>query len=163
VKGSEAAFKIASASGLGFEAVCKARLDGNGSLTGDFTQGGRTAPFKLKQVGPAQVELAPRSTAVTKDLEGEWYGEYDLFGYTRKVTLKLKNNEKSATAEFVVVGKRVNNLPVDLITQENNLITINSHDAGIALEGRFLKETNEIRSTWVQGPFEVPFTLKRKG
>ena len=163
VKGSEASFAIKAGTGLPFEATCKGRVDGDGMLTGDFSQGGRTAPFRLKQTGPAQVELAPRSTVITADLEGEWYGEYELFGYSRKVTLKLANNaDKGATAEFVVVGKRVNNLPVDLIIQENNLITVHSHESGIFIEGRFRKETNEIQGSWVQGPIEIPLILKRK-
>lgn len=162
IKGSEATFAIKGGSALPFEANCKGRLR-EGALTGDFTQGGRTAPFRLKQTGPPQVEVAPRSTVVTSGLEGEWYGEYELFGYMRKVTLKLTNNaDKGATAEFVVVGKKVNNLPVDLVTQENNLISVYSHETGISIEGRFLKETNEIRGSWVQGPIEIPLSLKRK-
>ena len=162
IKGSEATFAIKGGSGQPFEATCKGRLS-DGALTGDFTQGGRTAPFRLKQTGPPQVEVAPRSTVVTSDLEGEWYGEYELFGYVRKVTLKLTNNsDKGATAEFVIVGKKVNNLPVDLIIQENNLISVYSHETGISFEGRFLKGTNEIRGSTVQGPIEVPLTLKRK-
>ena len=162
IKGSEATFAIKGGSGLPIEATCKGRLS-DGTLTGDFTQGGRTAPFQLKQTGPPQVEVAPRSTAITSDLAGEWNGQYELFGYPRKVTLKLANNDdKGATAEFVVVGKKVNNLPVDLITQENDLISVYSHEAGISIEGRFYKETNEIRGSWVQGPIEVPLTLKRK-
>ena len=162
VRGTETSFAIKGGSGLPIEATCKGKLDGD-ALTGDFTQGGRTASFRLKQTGPAQVEVAPRSTTITKDLEGEWYGEYELFGYMRKVTLKLTNNaEKGASAEFVVVGKKVNNLPVDLITQENNSISVYSHDSGISIEGQFLKQTNEIRGSWIQGPIEVPLSLKRK-
>jgi len=163
VKGSDMTFTIKNSAGQPLEASCTGRLNGDGSLTGEFKQGGNTAPFRLKQVGPAQVEAARRSTPITSDLEGEWYGEYELFGYMRKVTLKLTNNvDKGATAEFVVVGKKVNNLPVDLIIQQNNLISVYSHESGIIIEGRLFKNANEIRGSWVQGPFEVPLSLKRK-
>jgi hypothetical protein len=78
------------------------------------------------------------------------------------VTLKLSNGPKGATAEFVVVGKRVTNLPVDFIAQQNNLLTVTSHDTGVTFEGRFLKKTNDIRGTFAQGAIEVPMILRRK-
>ena len=162
VKGDEASFSTKVVPGRGLEATFKGHLSG-GSLTGDFVQGGNTAPFELKQIGPAQVEAPPRSTGVSKDFEGEWQGEFQLLGYPRKVTLKLTNNtDRGAAAEFVVVGKRVNNLPVDLVTQEGSLLTVHSHETGITFEGRFRKDGNEIRGMFSQGPVEMPLTLRRK-
>jgi len=163
VKGEEATFATKVVPGRGLEATFKGHLGGNGSLTGDFVQGGNTAPFELKQIGPAQVELPPRSTGLSKELEGEWQGEFQLFGYPRKVTLKLTNNgDRVGAAEFVVVGKRVNNLPVDLVTQEGSLLTVHSHETGITFEGRFRKDANEIRGMFSQGPVEMPLILHRK-
>ena len=72
VKESEATFSMASAAGRGPDATFKGHLNGNGMLAGDFVQGGNTAPFELKQIGPPQVELPRRSTVVSKELEGEW-------------------------------------------------------------------------------------------
>jgi hypothetical protein len=163
VKGSEVTFGVKAGLGNGLEAAFKGHLNGNGGLTGEFTQGGNTAPFELKQIGPAQVEMPVRSTVVSNDVEGEWHGEYQLLGYARTVTLKLTNkSDHAAAAEFVVVGKRVNNLPVDLVTQEGNLVSVHSHETGITLEGRFRKEANEIRGSFSQGPIEVPLVLHRK-
>jgi hypothetical protein len=163
IKGSDATFAIKTGPIRGLEATFKAQLITNSRLTGEFRQGGNTAPFELKQIGPPQVEQPPRSTTINKEIEGEWVGEFQLFGYPRKVSLKLTNNaEHGATAEFVVVGKRVNNLPVDLVTQEGNLLSIHSHETGITFEGRFLKETGEIRGSFSQGPIEVPLVLHRK-
>ena len=163
VKGSEATFATKVVPGRGLEATFKARLSGAGSLTGDFAQGGNTAPFELKQIGAPQVEAPRRSTVVSKELEGEWQGEFQLFGYPRKVTLKLSNTgDGGAAAEFVVVGKRVNNLPVDLVTQEGSLLSVHSHETGITFEGRFRKDGNEIRGIFSQGPIEMPLVLHRK-
>jgi hypothetical protein len=163
VKESDATFAIKTAPVRGLEATFKAHLNAGNRLTGEFTQGGNTALFELKQIGPPQVELAPKSTPISEEIQGEWIGEFQLFGYPRKVSLKLTNNpEQGATAEFIVVGKRVNNLPVDLVTQEGNLLSIHSHETGITFEGRFLKETGEIRGTFSQGPIEVPLVLRRK-
>jgi hypothetical protein len=164
LKGSDATFAIKTSAIRGFEATFKGHLDGNGKLTGDFVQGGNTAPFELKQTGPPQVEVPPHSTPIAQELEGEWLGQFQLFGYPRKVTLKLTNNpEHGAAAEFVVVGKRVNNLPVDLVMQDGNLIIVRSSETGITFEGQFQKDKSELRGTFSQGPIEVPFALQRKG
>ncbi|HEY4284400.1 MAG TPA: hypothetical protein VGM62_15160 [Chthoniobacterales bacterium] len=163
VKGPDATFSTKGVAGRGLDATFKVHLNGSGTLAGDFVQGGNTAPFQLKQIGPPQVDLPPRSTVVSKELEGEWVGEYQLLGYGRKVSLKLTNNDKQiAAAEFIVVGKRVNNLPVDLVTQEGSLLNIYSHETGITFEGRFRTSGGEIHGTIVQGPFEAPLVLHRK-
>jgi len=137
----------------------KGRIAG-AKLTGDFQQGGNTAPFSLEKSGPPQVELPAPSTAIAKDLEGEWQGEYELFGYSRKVTLKLSNRPAGgATAEFVVVGKKVNNLPVELVTQEGDFLTVDSPSTGLSYEGRFLNR--ELNGAIIQGSIETPLILRR--
>lgn len=83
VRSSDLAFAIKGA--LGNERVgkaeLKAHLTADGHLAGDFRQGGNTAPFVLAKTGPPQVELPLHNTAVSKELEGEWKGEYELTGY----------------------------------------------------------------------------------
>ncbi len=107
-------------------------------------------------------EPGRRGTPVAKEIEGEWKGEYQIFGTPRHVTLKLANDgQNGATAEFVVVGKKVNNLPVDVVTQEGDLITVDSHQTGISYEGRFNKEANEIKGTFFQGPIELSLVLHK--
>lgn len=155
-------FVFKTGGGQGLNATFKGRLSPDGSMSGDFAQAGLSAPFVLKRIGPPQVELLPKSTAVAKECEGEWKGEYELFGYPRKVTLKLANHgADGATADFVIVGKKTNNLPVDMIAQEEDLLTVDSHETGISYEGRLNKPGNEIRGTLAQGPIEVPLTLRR--
>ena len=147
--------------GHDLDAAFKGSLGADGILAGDFMQAGNRAPFTLKKVGPPQLEMPPHSTPITPEIEGEWKGEYQIFGAPRHVTLKLMNAEKGATAEFVVVGKKVNNLPVDLVTQEGDLLTIDSHQTGISYEGRFDKNANEIKGTFLQGPIELPLLLRK--
>ena len=116
----------------------------------------------LQKTGPPQVELPRKSTAISKDLEGEWKGDYEMNGYPRHVTLKLANHEAGgATAQLVVVGKRTTNAPIDLIMEEGNFLTIESHEIGITYEGRFRKEAGEIKGTFTLGPFELPLVLRR--
>jgi hypothetical protein len=164
VNGSEVSFaiKTALAADPAGQAKFKARFTSKDNLTGEFLQAGNVAPFTLTRTGPAQVELSPKSTAVIHELEGEWKGEYELFAYPRHVTLKITNHgSDGATAELIVVGKKTNNLPIDLVTQDGDLLTINSAQTGISYEGRFDLTAGEIKGTLIQGPIELPLVLRR--
>ena len=162
--GSDLVFEIKGV--LGSEKVgpaeLQARLTAGNRLEGNFKQGGNSAPFVLEKTGPPQVDLAPRNTPVSKELEGEWKGQYEMMGYPRQVTMKFSNRgAEGAALEFTVVGKRVNNVPVSLITQEGDFLTVNSAEFGMTFEGRFKKEAGEIHGTIIQGPLESPLNLRR--
>jgi len=164
VRGGDLAFAIKGA--LGNEragrAELKAHLTSDGHLAGNFTQGGNSAPFVLEKTGAAQVDLPPRNTAVSKELEGEWNGDYEMMGYTRRATMKFANRgADGASVEFVVVGKKVNNVPVSLVTQDGDFVTVKSDEFGITFEGRFVKEAGEIKGTLSQGAMEAPLLLRR--
>jgi hypothetical protein len=164
VRSSDLAFAIKGA--LGSEragkAEIRAHLDADGHLSGDFRQGGNTAPFVLKKTGPPQVELPPHSTAVSKELEGEWKGEYELNGYPRHVTMKFVNRgADGAGVEFIIVGKKTNNVPVSLVSQEGDFLSLKSDEFGITYEGRFHSGAGEINGTFTQGPFELPLIMRR--
>jgi hypothetical protein len=164
VRGGDLTFAIKGA--LGNEragrAELKAHLTADGKLAGDFTQGGNKAPFVLEKTGPPQVDLPPRNTAVSKELEGEWKGDYEMMGYTRYATMRFSNRgAEGAALEFVIVGKKVNNVPVSLITQDDDFITVKSDEFGITFEGRFVKDAGEIKGTLSQGPLEAPLLLRR--
>src|SRR5262249_54205297 len=156
VKAPDIAFAVTGALGIRM----KLRLDGNGRMTGDFEQGGNRAPTTLQKIGPPQVEHPPRNTPVAKELEGEWKGDYQMLGYTRHVSIKFTNRgPEGAAAEFVIVGRRVNNLPVDLVTQEGDLVSVDSHAIGFSFEGR-LKD-GKLSGAIRQGANETPLLLER--
>jgi hypothetical protein len=164
VRSGDLAFVIKGA--LGNEragrAELKAHLTPEGHLAGDFTQGGNSAPFVLEKTGAAQVDLPPRNTPVSKELEGEWKGDYEMMGYARHATMKFANRgTDGAAVELVVVGKKVNNVPVSLVTQEGDFVTVKSEEFGITFEGRFVKEAGEIKGTLSQGPLEATLLLRR--
>ena len=160
VQGADIFFGIQAMTGPGVEAPkIRARLSDE-KLVGDFLQGGNTARFILEKIGAPQVEEPPRSTPVAREFEGDWKGDYELFAYPRKVTLKLQNHaSQPASADFVIVGRKVNNVPVDRITQHGDFITIESSAYGLTYEGRL--ETGEIHGTLFQGPIEIALALHR--
>jgi hypothetical protein len=138
------------------------RLPAAGRMTGQFEQGGNTAPFELTRVGPAQVELPERSSRVDRDLEGEWKGDYELGGYARHVTLILTNAAPDAAhAELTIVGKRENHVPVDLVLQEGAMLRLRSRLFQIQIEEFYHPEARELRGTFSQGPYEAPLLLRQ--
>ncbi len=162
VKSDDVVFSIKSALAdqRAEPAKFKGHLDGDKKLAGNFEQAGNSAPFALEKTGPPQVEPLPHSTAIAKEIEGEWKGGYELFGYPRKVTIKMQNRgAEGATAEFVIVGRKENKLSVDRVVQEGEFLTIDSHETGLSFEGRARK--GEIQGTILQGPLEIPITLRR--
>ena len=78
-----------------------------GAPLSNMRQAGNVADLSLRRIGPAQVELPVKSTAVGNDIAREWSGEFELGGYPRQVTIKLQNHANAAaTATFVIIGKR---------------------------------------------------------
>ena len=164
VGGEDVDFAIKGA--LGNERAGRAQMQGHltsdGHLAGDFKQGGNSAPFVLTKTGPAQVDLPLRSTAVARELEGEWKGDYEMMGYVRHATMKFSNRgAEGAALEFTIVGKKVNNVPVSLIIQEENFVAVKSDELGITFEGRFNNSAAEIKGTLAQGALESPLLLRR--
>jgi hypothetical protein len=137
----------------------KLRLDANNKLAGNFEQAGNRAPASLQKTGMPQVEYPLRNTPVATELEGEWKGDYEMLGYPRHVSIKFANHPDGATADFVIVGRKHNVLPVDLVTQEGDLVTVDSHEMGFSFEGRLRngKLTGAVR----QGAIETPLVLVR--
>ena len=138
------------------------RMEADGTLSGNFVQAGNSAAFHLRKSGPPQVDLPRQSTAVSAELEGEWHGEVTLNGNPLKATLRLTNQAKGgATAQFVVTGKRETNIPIDLVRQEGDLLTVTSSLYRITWEGRFRHDAKELTGTFVQGPIETPLNLRK--
>jgi hypothetical protein len=137
------------------------RLRGD-AIDGTMRQGGNVAKFSLARSGPAQVDIPIRNTAVRRNLEDQWTGEFELGGYPRQVTLTLENHaDKPASATLVIVGKRTTDVPIDRVTEDGEFITIESTANQVLFEGRLAGQSDEIRGTIGVGPFELPLVLRR--
>lgn len=140
----------------------QAKLQPDGQLSAEFQQGGNTAAVALRRTGEPLVERAPASTSVARGFEGDWQGEYELLGYPRKVTLKLQNQPGGpARAEFVIVGRRRNEVPVSRLVQQSEFLTLEARSFGLTFEGRLEPSGGELRGVLLQGPLEIPLTLRR--
>jgi hypothetical protein len=155
-------FTLASPRGeQGLGAVVEARLEADGKMVGTLAHGGRTSPVVLLRTGEAQLARPLPSTRIAAAAEGEWRGEYELFGYPRKVTVRLRNEGAVATASFVIEGKRRNELPVDLVRQEGETVFVVSTATGIRFEGKLTADGGALAGAVLQGPLELAVTLRR--
>ena len=145
-------------------AHCVVRRVSADAMAGDMRQAGNVANLSLARIGPAQVELPLKSTAVGNDIAREWSGEVEFGGYPRHVTITLENHASAAaTATFVIVGKRTNDLPVDLVVQDGDNLRIESGATQVVFEGRVFAQTGEIKGTIALGSLELPVVLRRAG
>ena len=161
VKGPEVSFAFTT--GRGLEATLKGNIGPDGTLSGDFLEAGNKARFVFKKTGPPQVESPSRNTPISKEIQGEWKGQFEIYGKPIKVTIKLisRGNDGGA-AEFVLVGRKTKNLPVDLVSQQGNFVMVESHETGISYEGKVDAGRDEIKGTYTQATIEVPLVLHRE-
>ena len=157
IKVESADVKFTMKGPLGIQMTLRLLDSSKNRLTGDFEQGGNRAPATLQKTGPPQVELPVRSTPLAKELEGEWKGDYEMLGYTRHVSIRFANHPDGATANLVIIGRKHNVLPVDLVTQEGDLVTVDSHETGFSFEGRLREE--KLTGAIQQGSIETPLVL----
>ena len=130
------------------------------SLSGDFTQGGGTIPFSVTRTGEPQIEAPPKSTPITKDLEGSWEGALDVNGTSLRLVFKLSNRaEGTATASVVSVDQGGVEIPAAAVVQTGSHLKIVVRQIAGTYEGD-LKD-GQLTGTWTQGPGTLPLVLKR--
>jgi hypothetical protein len=165
VNGGDIAFAIKNALGEpnAGQATFRGQVSANDAIAGDFSQAGNTAKFSLKKIGAASVDVPLSSTRLGKEFEGKWIGEYEFGGVPRYVTMSFVNHAGgAATAQFVIVGKKTTDVPVDMVRQDAALVVVQSSAYQMTYEGRLHKDTAEITGTFTQGPYDVPLNLHRE-
>jgi hypothetical protein len=128
------------------------------SIAGEFTQGGATIPFALAWKSEAKLEAPPKSTAITKELEGSWEGALNVNGTVLRLILKLTNTEGGATGSIVSVDQGGAEIGIASITQTASRLQLNVSAIGAAYDGE-LKD-GQLTGTWTQGPGSWPLVFK---
>ncbi len=107
----------------------KGHLGIDGELRGEYKQGGNSAPFLLKRVGDAHVDYPEPSSPISKDIQGEWKGEFQLLNSKINVILELPNGgtPSAPAGELLIVDWGNAKIPITLWKQEGNH---NLHFAG---------------------------------
>jgi hypothetical protein len=138
----------------------KGAVKGAKTLSGEFSQGGGTLPFALTRTGEATLEPPPKSTPITKDLEGSWAGTLDAGGKTLRLVLKLSNQAgASATGTLVSLDQGGVEIPLTAVIQTGTHLKVIVRSIAGTYEGD-LKD-GQLTGTWTQGPGTLPLVFKR--
>ena len=130
------------------------------TLSGDFSQGGGTIPFALTRTGEAKIDPVPKSTAVTKDLEGSWEASLDVDGNILRLVLKLANQPSgTAAGTLISVDQGGAEVPIAAVIQKENQLKLLLPVIVGSYEGE-LKD-GLLTGKWTQGPRTWPLVFKR--
>ena len=138
----------------------KLATDGK-SMAGDFTQGGATISFRLTRTGEPKLEAPPKSTPISKELEGSWEGVLDVSGQTLRLVLNLRNQPDGATGTLVSVNQNGIEIPLTTVTQNGLHLKIEVKSIFGSYTGDLNKQATELTGQWTQGPQTWPLTFKR--
>lgn len=130
------------------------------TLSGGFSQGGGTVPFALTRTGDAKIDPIPKSTPITKELEGSWEAALDVDGTILRLALKLANEPGgTAAGTLVSVDQGGAQVPVAAVIQTGARLELLLP----AVAGRYQGDLvdGQLTGTWTQGPRTWPLVFKR--
>lgn len=141
--------------------VFDGKLDASGtSIAGDFQQGGVTMKFSMSRTGDATFDAAVPSTAITKDLEGNWEGALVVNGQTLRLQLKLASGADGlGKGTLVSVDQNGAEIPIQTISQSKDHVELLLPLISGAFKGD-LKD-GRLSGTWSQGPVSEALVFTR--
>jgi hypothetical protein len=157
VQGTSVSFVMANVPGT---PSFKGTLAADGAtISGDFSQGGGSIPFKMTRKGDAVITPPAKSTVITKELEGTWNGSLNVGGQTLRLTLKLANGPDAATGTMLSVDQGGVEIPITTITQGGSHLTLELP----AIAGKYAGDLTDgkLVGTWSQGPGSLPLEFTR--
>ena len=138
----------------------KGELTADGaSILGDFTQGEGKTTFALKRAGEASITPPPKSTPITKEMEGQWAGTLEAGGQQLRLTLKLANGAGGATGSIVSLDQGNAEIPIESIVQNGSHLELLLPKIAGSFSGD-LKD-GKLAGEWKQGPGTLPLTFTR--
>ena len=130
------------------------------SLAGQFSQGGGTIPFAVTRTGDAKFEPLPKSTPITKDLEGSWEGSLDANGTILRLLVKLSNGpDGAAKGTMISLDQGGAEIPIAAVVQTGSHLTLVVQVIAGTYEGDY--KDGQLTGTWKQGPGTLPLVFKR--
>lgn len=130
-------------------------------MKGDFIAEGGGVPGELKWVSEPKVALPVKSTAISKELEGEWEGAITLPD-GKKLRTRITFASDGAgrgSGKFVSLDQGSAELPITSITQEGNVVKFEIRAVGGSYAGEL--KGGELAGAWTQGMGSMPLNLKR--
>jgi hypothetical protein len=129
------------------------------TISGEFSQGGLTMPFTLAWKGEPKVEAPPKSTAITKDLEGSWEGALNVQGTTLRLVLDLVNQGGTGSGTLASLDQGGAKIPIAQVAQTDTNVKLLVSAIGASFEGTI--GNGQIEGTWAQNGRTFPLVFKR--
>jgi len=129
------------------------------SMSGDFNQGGMTFPFTLAWKGEPKIEATPKSTPISKDLEGSWEGSLDVQGATLRLVVDLTNQGGIGSGTLTSLDQGGGKIPIAQVSQTDATIQLLVTVIGASYEGKLAN--GQIEGTWSQSGRQFPLVFKR--
>jgi len=134
--------------------------DDGKSMTGTASQGGYSIPFTLTRTGEARIAAVPKSTPITKALEGTWNGTLETNGGPMRLIVKMAN-QPDGTAAGTVVSPDGSGVEIPIgISQNGSNVTIEVPSVAATFVGVLNDAGTEVTGTWTQSSNTLPLTLR---
>ena len=130
------------------------------TMSGDFTQGPGTFPFKFSRTGDPKVEIPKSSPAVAKEFIGTWEGTLQA-GQPLRLVLKMSNDDGGAKAVLISLDQGGIEIPASAIDQKDSKLTLQLKMIGGNYQAEINKEGSELNGTWTQGGNDSPLKLRK--
>ncbi len=135
------------------------------TISGDFTQGGQTFPFKLERKAKATNASGetPSKGVPGKGLAGYWQGSLKPSPVIElRLVLEITNPPAGQpTGVIVSVDQGKVRIPVTALTEKGGTVHLETSSVGGVFDGKVSSDGSEIDGTWKQGGGESPLIFKR--
>lgn len=135
------------------------------TISGDFTQGGQTFPFKLeRRAKTANVTGETPSKGVPgKGLAGHWQGSLKATPVVElRLVLEITNSAGGALSGVMIsVDQGNTRIPITSLTEKGGTVELETKSVGGAFDGRLGADGSEVAGSWRQGGQSFPLVFKR--
>jgi hypothetical protein len=133
------------------------------TITGNVKSGNNSVPFQLTRKGDPKVVLPKESSALPKELEGDWEGTLNAGSQTLRLVLGLKPGaDGRAVATLLSVDQNNQSIPITSFNVDGEAVTFEVKLVNGSFKGKLNADKTQIAGEWTQGPNTLPLTFTRK-
>lgn len=133
-------------------------------ISGDFTQGGQTFPFKLeRKTKPTNAAGATPGKGVPgQGLAGHWQGSLQPTPLIElRLVLEITNAAGALSGVMISVDQGGARIPITQLSEQEGAVRLEAQSVGGCYAGNLSSDGSEIAGTWKQGGGSLPLAFKR--
>ena len=166
VQGTDVSFEMQGVPG---NPAFKGKLSEDGkSISGSFTQGGGTFPFKLEKKGEARAaepkkgDPTPAKGLPGEGLDGIWQGTLVVGPTELRLVLKItKATDGTFSGKMDSLDQEASDLPVSSITLKETRVEFEMRTIQGSYDGKLNQDKSEITGEWTQSGQKMPLVFRR--